>query len=111
MRKQVGASGQIVLGTEYAGRLYEVIVHPGDRLELIPIAATPVETAREQAVEAADSWLPPGGYEHCTQWALDNREALEQYARHIEQEGTAAEQLQRFLTEHPDAPDDGHGKI
>ncbi|WP_410454603.1 hypothetical protein [Pseudomonas viridiflava] len=28
---------------------------------------------------------------------MDNREALEQYARRVEEEGTAAEQLQRFL--------------
>ena len=48
-----------------------------------------------------------------TQWALENREALEQYARQIEEEGTAAEQLQRFLTDHPEmlTGDGDHAEI
>ena len=64
-----------------------------------------------RAVQAPDGWLPPGGYDGCSQWALDNREALEQYARQIEEEGTAAEQLQRFLAEHPEMLTDTHGQI
>ncbi|MPQ58460.1 hypothetical protein [Duganella sp. FT27W] len=112
MLKQVGASGQISLGEEYAGRRFDVIVHPGDRLELIPVPEE-AATARDGSaiVQAPDGWLPPGGYTACTQWALDNREALEQYALRIEQEGTAAEQLQRYLAEHPELVADSHGKI
>jgi hypothetical protein len=53
-------------------------------------------------VQAPDGWVPPGGYDGCTQWALDNRAALEAYALQIEEEGTAAEQLQHFLAQHPD---------
>ena len=40
---------------------------------------------------------PPGGYDACNAWALENRLALEAYAQRIEQDGTAAEQLQAFL--------------
>ena len=54
-------------------------------------------------VVVADSWLPPGGYEKCSQWALENTVALEVYAQHIAQYGTAAEQLQQYLASHPDA--------
>lgn len=46
-------------------------------------------------------WRPPGGYEDVDVWALANRESLEQYARRNEKDGTAAEQLDRFLAEHP----------
>ena len=112
MLKEVGASGQISLGKKYAGRLFEVIVHPGDRFELIPVrvvATAPPHSPR--IVQAPDGWVPPGGYDGCTQWALENRDALEQYARQVEEEGTAAEQLQRFLAENPELPTDEHGKI
>ncbi|MES2127714.1 MAG: hypothetical protein V4463_10615 [Pseudomonadota bacterium] len=112
MLKEVGASGQISLGKKYAGRLFDVIVHPGDRFELIPVRV--VATApppAPQVMAAPDGWLPPGGYEDCTQWALDNRAALENYARQIEEEGTAAEQLQRFLAQHPEMMNGDHGEI
>lgn len=112
MLKEVGASGQISLGKKYAGKLFDVIVHPDDRFELIPVRV--VATATPQAprlVQAADGWRPPGGYEGCTQWALDNRDALEHYASDIEQSGTAAEQLQRYLIEHPEALADDDVKV
>ena len=48
---------------------------------------------------ASDGWLPPGGYEGVTQWALDNRVALAAYAQDIEQNGAAAKHLQRFLSD------------
>jgi hypothetical protein len=52
---------------------------------------------------ALDGWKPPGGYESCHQWAVDNRAALEAYAQGIELHGTAAEQLERFVL-HPAVP-------
>ena len=108
MLKEVGASGQISLGKKYAGRLFEVIVHPDDRFELVPMRAVPQnrpvqQQPQLQPVEAADGWLPPGGYRASTQWALDNRQALEAYAGRISEEGTAAEQLQQFLASQNDA--------
>lgn len=111
MLKEVGASGQISLGKEYAGRRFEVIVHPGDRFELIPVAVQAVAPSPPETVAAPDGWLPPGAYDACTQWALDNRVALERYAREVEEAGTAAEQLQRFLAEHPDMLHDDHGEV
>jgi hypothetical protein len=62
-------------------------------------------------VTARDGWVPPGNYDSCTQWALDNRDALEEYASQNEEEGTAAEQLERFLAEHPERLADANGKI
>ena len=112
MLKEVGASGQISLGKKFAGRLFDVIVHPGDRFELIPVRVVPTAQPQSpQVILAPDGWLPPGGYDGCTKWALENRQALEIYARQIEEEGTAAEQLQRFLVEHPEMADGDHGKI
>jgi hypothetical protein len=111
MLKEVGASGQISLGKEYAGRLFEIVIHPGDRFELIPVNVAATVPRTPQIVQAPDGWVPPGGYDGCTQWALDNREALEEYARQVEKDGTAAEQLQRFLAEHPDMMAADHGKI
>ena len=35
-------------------------------------------------------------------WELENRDALKQYAQRIEKDGTAAEQLDRFLARHPE---------
>ncbi len=104
MLKEVGASGQISLGKKFAGRLFDVIVHPDERFELIPMKAVPQARASEpRAVTVADGWLPPGGYDQCTQWALDNRVALEAYAQRIAEDGTAAEQLQQYLAGNPDA--------
>lgn len=112
MVKEVDAGGQISLGKKYAGRRFEVIHHPGDRIELIPagIAATGQAPA-PQIVQVPDGWVPPGGYDGCTQWALDNRDALEHYARQVEEEGTAAEQLHHYLAEHPELLTTGHGEI
>ncbi len=45
----------------------------------------------------SDVWKPPGGYDNCSPWALDNRVALETYAQGIHQHGTAADQLQQFI--------------
>ena len=98
MLKEVGASGQISLGKKYAGRLFQVIVHPNDHFELVPMQAVPLSRSAEfQPGKPADGWLPPGGYQATSQWALDNRQALEAYAERIANQGTAAEQLQAFL--------------
>lgn len=112
MLKEVGASGQISLGKKYAGKLYDVIIHPDGRFELIPVRV--VATAhpqRPEIVQAPDGWVPPGGYDGCTKWALDNRDALEYYAQQVDQEGTAAEQLQRYLAEHPEGLSGDHVEI
>ena len=110
--KEVGSSGQISLGKKHAGKLYEVTAHPDGRFELIPVRVVPT-AARPAAplVAAPDGWVPPGGYDGCTQWALDNREALERHAARVEEAGTAAEQLQRYLAEHPELLSDDDGKI
>ena len=100
--KKVRASGHISLGKNFAGMLFDVIHHPDGRFELIP--------DRARAVQAPDGWVPPGGYDGCTKWALENREALEHYARQNQEEGTAAGQLQRFLSEHPELEDGEHGE-
>ena len=108
MLKEVGASGQISLGKKFAGRLFEVIIHPDERFELIPMKAAPqAAPSKPKAVAAADGWLPPGGYVQCTRWALDNRDALEAYALRVAEDGTAAEQLQRYLADHPAEKSEG----
>ena len=100
MLKEVGASGQISLGKRFAGQLFEVTFHDDGRVEMLPMQAVPARRAGAVAggdVKAPDAWLPPGGYDVCNAWALENRLALEAYAHRIEQDGTAAEQLQEFL--------------
>jgi hypothetical protein len=98
MLKEVGAGGQISLGERYAGQLFEVVFHPDGRVELLPMRAAPSQRAAPASVAAApDGWLPPGGYETCNAWALENRQALEAYAQRIAAQGTAAEQLEAFL--------------
>ncbi|MES2118646.1 MAG: hypothetical protein V4578_25990 [Pseudomonadota bacterium] len=112
MLKEVGASGQISLGKKYAGKLYDVVLHADGRFELLPVrVVTTAPPQASQLVPAPDGWTPPGGYDDCTQWALDNREALEAYACQVDAEGTAAEQLQRYLAEHPEAMTGDHGEI
>lgn len=107
MLKEVGTSGQISLGKRLAGQLFDVVFHPDGRIEMLPMRA--VAVAREVPPVfgvALDGWKPPGGYDGCSQWALDNRAALEAYAQRVELQGTAAEQLQTFLQEQsePAAP-------
>jgi hypothetical protein len=106
MLKEVGASGQISLGKRFAGQLFEVRFHSDGRVELVPMQAVPVRRVGVVSdVTAADAWLPPGGYTACNTWALENRLALEAYAQRIEQDGTAAEQLQAFLAAPPAGTD------
>lgn len=100
MLKEVGASGQISLGKKYAGQLYEVVIHEDGRFELLPMKVVPQSRpSPTQPVSAPGGWVPPGGYTQCTQWALDNREALTAYAAQIKEEGTAAEQLESYLSQ------------
>ena len=103
MLKEVGASGQISLGKKFAGRLFDVVIHDDERFELFPMKVIPQGRPSSaqplQSVVAPDNWVPPGGYAQCSQWALDNREALTAYAQQIDDEGTAAEQLEKYLTQ------------
>ena len=102
MLKEVGASGQISLGKKFAGRLFDVVFHEDERFELFPMKAVPQSrppASHLQPVSAPGGWLPPGGYTQCSQWALDNREALTAYAQQIDGEGTAAEQLENYLAQ------------
>lgn len=69
-------------------------MHPDERVELIPTKAR----------ADASGWVPPVGYAQANAWSLANREALESYAADIAREGTAAEQLRRWLEGRP-APD------
>jgi hypothetical protein len=104
MLKEVGASGQISIGKRFAGQLFEVRFHDDGRVEMLPMQAVPARRAGAGAagdLAAPDAWLPPGGYDACNAWALENRLALEAYAQRIEQDGTAAEQLQAFLAAPP----------
>lgn len=107
MKIEVGASGHIELGEEFAGCTFQLVRHVDGRLELIPANTGP----RNASPPGADGWLPPGGYSNASPWALENREALEEYAARIEQYGTAAEQLQRYLAENPLVLDDENGQV
>ena len=102
MLKEVGASGQISLGKKFAGRLFDVVIHADERFELFPMKVVPQGRPSPTLLEPASAtggWLPPGGYTQCSQWALDNREALTVYAQQIDDEGTAAEQLEKYLAQ------------
>ena len=103
MLKEVGASGQISLGKKFAGRLFDVVFHEDERFELFPMKVVPqgrpAPAQTMQPVHAPGGWVPPGGYTQCSQWALDNREALTAYAQQIDDEGTAAEQLEKYLAQ------------
>ena len=100
MLKEVGASGQIFLGKRLAGQLFDVVFYPSWRIELLPVRAVASAVSVPPPIGiASNCWLPPGGDKGFTQWALDNRAALEAYARGIEQNGTLAEQLQGFLSD------------
>ncbi len=86
MLKEVGASGQISLGKRFAGRLFEVVIHKADCFELSPMKAVP--QGRPSAIllgraSSTGGWLPPGSYTQCSQWALDNSEALTICAQQI----------------------------
>jgi hypothetical protein len=61
--------------------------------------------------DLSDGWRPPGGYDGDDRWALENRVALEQYAQRNEKDGTAAEQLERFLAVHPEMLNGGHAAV
>ncbi len=111
MLKEVGASGQISLGKKFAGRLFDVVFHEDERFELFPMKVVPQgrplaaqQMQSAQLVKAPGGWVPPGGYTQCSQWALDNREALTAYAQQIEEEGTASEQLEKYLAQQSPGP-------
>lgn len=99
MLKQVGTSGQIALGKRYAGRLFEMKVHPDERIELVPMRVVISPKDRMPGTQSsAGGWVPPGGYDHGNTWAQANRAALEDYDRRLQAHGTAAEQLQAWVS-------------
>ena len=113
MLKEVGASGQISLGKKFAGRLFDVVFHEDERFELFPMKVVPQGRPSATLLERASAtggWLPPGGYTQCSQWALDNREALTAYAQQIDDEGTAAEQLEKYLAQQSSDQSQSHSK-
>jgi hypothetical protein len=69
------------------------------------------ESGGEHSSIKHGGWRPPGGYDEANVWALENRQALEQYARRNEKDGTAAEQLERYLAKHPETVNGSHGEI
>lgn len=106
----MGTSGQISFGKRLAGQLFEGVFHADGRVEMLPMRAVPAAqlneksavrfTARPKAaadVSALDGWLTPGGNAACNAWSLENRLALDDYAARIHRDGTAVEQLLRFL--------------
>jgi hypothetical protein len=108
MLKEVGASGQISLGKRYAGQLFDMATQPDGRIVLTPMKAVPavVPDPRLAAEEPApDGWRPPGGYAQPNAWSLRNRDALEAYAQRIDADGTAAQQLEAWLTAQVQEPD------
>ena len=68
-------------------------------------------TSTARSVTGDSEWRPPGGYQDANRWALENRLALEQYAQRNEKDGTAAEQLERYLAEHPEALNGDHAEV
>ena len=113
MLKEVGASGQISLGKKFAGRLFDVVFHEDERFELFPMKVVPQGRPSATLLERASAtggWLPPGGYTQCSQWALDNRDALTAYAQQIDDEGTAAEQLEKYLAQQSSDQSQSHSK-
>jgi hypothetical protein len=108
MLKEVGASGQISLGKKFAGRLFDVIIHPDDRVEMLPMKVVPVsqaepatgENAAPHAAEEAPAyrigigWLtqqrltgrkaaaartPEEIEDARAQWEAENKEAIEAF--------------------------------
>ena len=102
MLKEVGASGQISLGREFAGRLFDVVFHEDKRFELSPMKVVPQGQPSATLLEHASvsgGWCPPGGSAQCSQWAVDNRKALTAYAQQVNDESTAAVQPEKYLAQ------------
>ena len=102
MLKEVGASGQISLGREFAGRLFDVVFHQDKRFELFPMKVVPQGQPSATLLEHASvsgGWCPPGGSAQCSQWAVDNRKALTAYAQQVNDEGTAGAQPEKYLAQ------------
>ena len=66
MLKEVGASGQILLGKKYAGQLFEVQTAADGTITLMPVKVVPAPlTAQEEPARYAatatsgDGWLTP----------------------------------------------------
>lgn len=110
---KVDLHGQLSLGVEHAGRSYTVVSHADGRIELTPavLSAAPVSALGRPPLSPPVGWKPPGGYDAASQWARENWQAVEYHARQIEENGTAAEQLQRFLAAGSDGAKAGDGEI
>ena len=82
MLKQAVTSGQISLGKKYARQMFEVVTLPNGYFELRPMTVSPAGQIPEaiEMRDTANGWSPPSGYGTCSQWALENCEALEAQA-------------------------------
>lgn len=52
MLKEVEANGRIALGKQFAGRRYDLQVHPDGRVELVPLVA-----GQTLAADATRAWV------------------------------------------------------
>ena len=85
MLKEVGASGQISLGKKFAGRLFDVIVHPDERFELIPMKAVPATPQVREDVATYPAKTPERGATAAIsgaenqRWVADHAAEIAQY--------------------------------
>ncbi|MES3023387.1 MAG: hypothetical protein V4857_17625 [Pseudomonadota bacterium] len=107
MAAWVDSNGHILLGKQFAGRRFTILVHPDGRLELVP---TP-EAATSNIVGPHGESAAPATAARDSTWALENREAIAFYARQVAQHGTAADELARYMDENPDPAKIDDGKI
>ena len=85
MLKEVEANGQIALGKQFAGRRYDLQVHPDGRVELVPVLA-----GQAFAGEATRAW------------AEQNADAIEQYNRWATEREPYSQRVRRWRATQPD---------
>lgn len=93
MLKEVGASGQISLGKKYAGQLFDMVIYPDGRVELVPMKAVPAVHSAATASAPAGVQEEAGSYRVGDGWLTPERLAARRAAQ--ERSPQDAERLAR----------------
>ena len=100
MFKELGARGQISLGKSLPDDCLSLSFYEDEQFELFHMKVVPqggLSAVLLERASATGGWLLCGESAQCSRLVLDNREALTAFAQQVDDEGTAAVQLEKCL--------------
>ncbi|MEO6321116.1 MAG: hypothetical protein ABIR56_10565 [Polaromonas sp.] len=114
MLKEVGASGQILLGKQFAGQLFDMQILDDGRVQLMAVKVVPAVHEELAAYPSGDGWLTPERLARRkaaaartpeqvdaarNQWEEENKEAIEAMNQRMAKIGSMGRRLHEWRKE------------